>query len=295
MLANAAWSVASGLCSVAVCTFGEATASGRVQPGRGWTTTAEALEFEEPFGLVGPVTSYALLTARHMADFGTTEEDLYAVAASARRHAARNPLAVRRTPFTFEEYRASRVIATPLRLYDCSSIVDGAGAVVVTTGARAADLPHDPVALLGVGSQMSHRDVGRFPDWDALEIGAATDRAFRAAGIGLADIDVAFITDGFTISTLVFLEEVGFCGRGEGGAYIRDGNLDLGSHCPVNTHGGLLSQGHVAGMLHVTEAIKQLRGKEGERQVDGAELALVTGGGAMFGLSAAMVLGRSDR
>lgn len=292
MVANAVWAVQSGACRVAVCTFGEAAATGRVAPGRGWTTTADTIEFEEPFGVVGNVVPYALMASRHMAEFGTTDEALYAVAASARRHAARNPNAARREPFTLEEYRASRMISTPLRVLDCSTMVDGAGAVVITSAERAGDLAHAPVSVLGLAARMSHRNLNQFPGFDELGIGAVGERALESAGLTLADVDVAEIHDAFTISTLVFLEELGFCGRGEGGAYVTEGHLDLGARCPVNTHGGLLSQGHVAGFLHLTEAVKQLRGGEGDRQVPGAETAMVAGGGGIFGVTAVMVLGR---
>jgi len=292
MVANAVWAVETGMCSVAVCTFGEAAATGRVVPGRGWTSTADTIEFEEPFGVVGNVVPYALMASRHMAEFGTTDEALYAVAASARRHAARNPNAARREPFTLEEYRASRMIATPLRVLDCSTMVDGAGAVVVTSAQRARHLPHRPVTVLGLAARMSHRNLNQFPGFDELGIGAVGERALKMAGVTLADVDVAEIHDAFTISTLVFLEELGFCRRGEGGAYAREGHLDLGARCPVNTHGGLLSQGHVAGFFHLTEAVKQLRGGEGDRQVPGAEVAMVAGGGGIFGVTAVMVLGR---
>jgi len=294
MVANAIWSIRSGLCTVAVCTFGEAAATGRVKAGRGWTSTADTLEFEEPFGISGAVVPYALLASRHMAEFGTTDETLFAIAASARRHAALTPNAVRRTPFTLEEYRASRLIASPLRLLDCSTMVDGGGALVITTAERARDLPHDPVTILGVDARMTHRNAGEFPGFDELGIGAVGRRALERAGVGLADVDVAEIHDAFTISTVLYLEELGFCGRGEAGAYAAAGNLDHGARCPVNTHGGLLSQGHVAGMLHFTEAVKQLRGKEGDRQVPGAEVAMVAGAGGILGVNAVMLLGRAS-
>jgi acetyl-CoA acetyltransferase len=291
MVANAIWAVRSGMCTVAVCTFGEAAATGRVKEGRGWTSTADTVEFEEPFGIIGAVVPYALLTSRHMAEFGTNEETLFSVAASARRHAALTPNAVRRTPITFEEYLSSRMISTPLRLLDCSTMVDGAGALVITSGERARDLRHEPVGVLSAAAQMTHRNAGQFPGFVELGIDSVAQRALGAAGIRVVDVDVAQIHDAFTISTVVYLEELGFCPRGQAGAYAAEGHLDLGSRCPVNTHGGLLSQGHVGGFLHVTEAVKQLRGKEGERQVAGAEVAMVAGGGGILGVNAVMLLG----
>lgn len=291
MLANCMWAVESGQCSVAVCTFGEAAASGKPVQGSGWTTSGARPEYEYPYGITGAVGPYGLLASRHMALYGTTSEGLAAVAMSARRHAALNDNAVRRTPFGMDEYFASRMVASPLRLLDCSTMVDGAGAVVVTSRDRAKHLPQKPIAVRGFASRTSHRTVSQFVDFDQMELGDVADRALAQAGVGLGDVDVALIHDAFTISVLVYLEEIGFCKRGEGSDYALAGNLDLGSRCPVNPHGGLLSQGHVAGFLHVTEAIRQLRGAAGVRQVPGAEVAMVAGNGGMFGVNAVMILG----
>lgn len=292
MLANCIWAVESGQCEVAVCTFGEAAATGRPVTGPGWTTSGARPEYEWPYGITGAVGPYALLASRHMALYGTTSEGLGAVAQSARRHAALNENAVRRTPFTLDEYMASRMVASPLRLFDCSTMVDGAGAIVVTSRSRAADLPHKPVDIKGFAAKTGHRTLSQFTDFESLELKDVANRALRMAGIDLGDLDVAMIHDAFTISVVVYLEELGFCGRGEAGAYALDGQLDLGSACPVNTHGGLLSQGHVAGFLHVTEAVRQLRGTAGAAQVDGAAHAMVAGNGGIFGVNAVMVLGQ---
>jgi acetyl-CoA acetyltransferase len=291
MLANCIWAVESGQCSTAVFTFGEAASTGRPVQGSGWTTTGARPEYEYPYGVTGAVPPYGLLASRHMALYGTTQEGLGAVAMSARRHAALNENAVRRTPFTLEEYLDSRMVASPLRLLDCSTMTDGAGAIVVTSASRAADLPHKPVAMRGFAARSSHRTITAFVDLDQMEVKDIAARAMGQAGVTLGDIDVAEIHDAFTISTLIYLEELGFCKRGEGSDYAIEGNLDLGSACPVNTHGGLLSQGHVAGILHVTEAVKQLRGDAGVRQVPNAEVAMVAGNGGIFGVNAVMVLG----
>ncbi len=291
MIANAVWAIESGHCNVAVCTFGEAAATGRVMSGHGWTSTQDQVETEAPFGIVGAVVPYALLASHHMAQYGTTEDGLGAVAVSARRHAMLNENAVMRKPMTLEDHHTSRMIATPLRLFDCSSMVDGAGAMVLTTEERARDLPHPQVSVLGLAAHMSHSNSSQISSFEELRIREVADRALGEAAISLSDVDVAEIHDAFTISTLLYLEEIGFCGRGEGSAYALEGNLDLGSRCPVNTHGGLLSQGHVAGFLHVTEAVKQLRGQAGAAQVADAEVAMVAGGGGIFGMNAVMLLG----
>ena len=291
MLANAVWSIESGQCEVAVCTFGEAAATGRLTTGHGWTSTQDQVETEAPYGIVGAVVPYALIASNHMAKYGTTEDGLGAVAVSARKHAMLNENAVMRKPMTLEDHHASRMIATPLRLFDCSSMVDGAGAIVLTRQERARDLAHRPVTVLGLAAHMSHSNSSQFSSFEELQIEDVATRALRQAGVTLDDVDVAEIHDAFTISTLLYIEEIGFCGRGEGSAYALEGNLDLGSRCPVNTHGGLLSQGHVAGFLHVTEAVKQLRGAAGAAQVEGAEVAMVAGGGGIFGMNAVMLLG----
>lgn len=292
MIEHAIAAVQSGQCKVAVCAFGEPSATGKPVSGRGWTTTGRDIEFEEPFGIVGTVGPYAMLAARYMALYGTTVDDLAGVALSARRHALLNPNALMRKPLDMDTYLASRMISDPLRLLDCSPMVDGGGAVVVTSLERARDLPHPPVTLLGGAVRASHRNVGQFPDFDDLRLGDVTRRALERAQLSLDDVDVAMLHDAFTISTIIFLEELGFCGRGEAGAYIRAGNIDLGGACPVNTHGGLLSQGHAGGMLHVVEAVRQLRGDCGARQVEGAQISLLGGGGGLLGVNGVYLFGR---
>ena len=292
MLSCAASAIAEGQCRTAVITFGEASATGRPVAGHGWTTTADTPEYEAPAGILGNVVPYALLAARHGALYGTRPEDLGAIAIATRNNASRNPNALRRTPFGLDEYMASRLIATPLRLFDCSNMVDGAGAILLTSGDRARDLAQPGVSLLGSAMRASHRDIGQFPDFDELGISKIAELALGRAGMKLSDVDVATIHDAFTISTLVYLEEIGFCGRGEGGDFARAGGLELGSRCPINPHGGLLSQGHVGGVLHVVEAIRQLRGDCGDRQVPGASVSLVAGGGGIMGINGVFVFGR---
>jgi acetyl-CoA acetyltransferase len=293
MVLNAASAIQEGRCKVAVVVFGEASATAKPIQGPGMTSTAEDIEFEAPFGIVGTVVPYALLANRHAALYGSKPEHLGAIACSARRHALLNPNAVMKKPMDMATYLAARLIADPLRLLDCSVIVDGAGAVVLTCLDRARDLPHAPVSLLGWAMRASHRNVGQFPDFPDLRIGETAQHALGQAGIALADVDVAAIHDAFTITTLVFLEELGFCQRGEGGDYVLAGHIDLGSRCPVNTHGGLLSQGHVGGMLHVIEAARQLRHGCGDRQVPDAEIAMVAGGGGIMGVNGVYILGRT--
>lgn len=292
MINNAAWAIQRGECTLIACTFGEAAATGRSKAGRGWTMDADDLEFEEPFGLVGSVMPYALVMARYMAEHGSKPEEFGAIAMSARRHACLNDNAVMRKPLTMEEYLESRPIALPIRLFDCSLIVDGAGAVIVASPERAKELGRPSVELLASTMASSHRNIGQFPGITELGIGDIGARALADAGIGLTDIDLLQVHDAFTISVVAFLEELGFCRRGTAGRVALEGGIDLGSSCPVNTNGGHLSQGHVAGFLHITEAVRQLRGEAGRRQIDGAEHVMVGGAGGYFGMSGVMILGR---
>lgn len=291
MATTAINAIQAGLATTVVCAFGDPALTGRRAAGHGMTTTADSIEYEEPFGVVGTVVPYALLADRRMTQFGTTERDLGTVAVSARNFAVKRKNSVRRKPITIDDYLASPVVASPLRRLDCSSVVDGAGAFVVTSAERAADLRRPAVTVMGMAMRASHRNVGQFTSFDDLDIRGIAQQALRTAGVTIDDVDVAQVHDAFTISTVVFLEEIGLCGRGEVGDYVRDGNIDLGGKCPVNTHGGLLSQGHVGGMLQVTEAVCQLRGEAEAAQVPDARVAMVAGGGGIFGMNAVMLLG----
>lgn len=193
-----------------------------------------------------------------------------------------------------EDYTSARMISDPLGLLDCSLIADGAGALVITAGDRAGDGRHPPITLLGAGTTVTHKNVNQLPPLAGLGMRSAAGKAYRGAGLAPTDVDLALAHDAFTISTLLTVEGLGFCAPGEGAAYALDGNLDLGGPCPVNTHGGLLSQGHVGGILHLTEAVTQLRGTAGARQVPDAEIAAVAGNGAVFGTCGVLLMGRSQ-
>ncbi|MCE0767623.1 hypothetical protein LWC35_32710 [Pseudonocardia kujensis] len=292
MINNAVAAIERGECSLVACTFGEAAATGRTKQGRGWTMAADDLEFEAPFGLVGSVVPYALVMARHMAEHGTSPEGFGAVAMAARRHAALTENAVMRGPMTMDDYLSSRPIASPIKLLDSSVIVDGGGAVIVASADVARELGAVPVRVRSSAMNSSHRNIGQFPGIAELQIEEVGARALAQAGLRLSDIDLLQVHDAFTISVIVFLEELGFCKRGTGGDYALEGNLEIGARCPVNTNGGHLSQGHVAGMLHVTEAVRQLRGQAGARQLPDPRFVMVAGAGGYFGMNGVMVLGR---
>jgi acetyl-CoA acetyltransferase len=230
---------------------------------------------EKPLGWYGQPLYFAAMAQRYRAEYGLPETALGAVAVATRAHAARTPGAMRRTPLTMAGYLASPMIAEPFRALDCSLINDGAVAFVMTTLDRARDLRRPPVVLAGAGTgsvpatQESY--FTQAPDHPRTPAVVSGPRAFAAAGLEPSDVDLALIYDCFTISTIIQLEDLGLCARGEGAAFVAAGTV------PVNTHGGLLSHAYTVGASHVVEAVRQLRGERGAAQVSGAEVALVAG------------------
>jgi acetyl-CoA acetyltransferase len=295
MILNAIAAIGQGYADVALCTFGENALTGRPKGVHGLPQgpSLGQEEFEEPFGCIGMVIPYALVAQRHMQRYGTTKEQLGAVAMSARRHAGLNPRAQMRKPMTMADYMDARPIADPFGLLDCSVMSDGAGAVVLTTVERARDLRTTPVRVLGFGGKATHKNVNQMPDLDDLGLRPAGDMALGRAGLRITDADFCCIHDAFTISTVLGAEALGLCAPGEGGPYSAAGKLDLGGPCPVNPHGGLLSHAHIGGMNHLCEAVRQLRHEaEAPRQVAGAKVGVVSGNGGVFSLCGVMVLGR---
>ncbi|HZP41557.1 MAG TPA: acetyl-CoA acetyltransferase [Candidatus Binatia bacterium] len=282
----------AGVCDVALVTHGESGGSRVGMPGTRFGPDSTRLQFEAPFGLAGPPTGYALAAARHMYEFGTTSEQLAELAVSTRKWAQRNPRAMMRDPLTVDDVLASRMIAWPLHLLDCCLVTDGGGAVVVTSAERARDLPKKPVYVLGTGEASTHVMVSQMPDfarWEAAKIAGA--QAFRMAGVTHADIDVAMFYDAFTIVPIMGLEALGFCKEGEGGAFVSGGRTAPGGELPMNTNGGGLSYTHTGmyGMFTLVEAVRQLRGECGERQVAGAKVAICHGLGGMFSAAATLI------
>ncbi|MEV4092143.1 acetyl-CoA acetyltransferase [Streptosporangium saharense] len=291
-LHHAALAIAAGACEVALIVYGS---TARSDSGRGRLAMGppELPSYEAAYRPRMPITGYALAAARHMHEYGTTRADLAEVAVAARRWAMLNPKAFARDPLTVEDVLAARVVSSPLSTLDCCLVTDGGGAVVVTSAARARDLPRPPVYLLGAGEAHRHRSISQMPD---LTVTAATEssaRAYAMAGVGPADIDVVQLYDAFTINTVMFLEDLGFCAKGEGGAFVSGGRIAPGGDLPVNTNGGGLSYCHpgMYGIFTIIEATRQLRGEAGERQRPGAELALAHGNGGQFSSQVTAVLG----
>jgi len=240
-------------------------------------------EFERPAGAVAPAQLYAPMARRHMELYGTTSDQLGEIAVATREHAILHGNAVMTTPITLDDHRSSRMIADPFRLLDCSLESDGGAAFLVSTPERARDRARPPVHLAGIA--MGHPDspgsITQRPDMTQVGIAKAAPVAWGMAGLGPSDVDVAEIYDCFTWVALCQLEDMGFRAKGDGGPFVADGRLRLGGALPTNTHGGLLSQGHMLGMNHIVEAVRQLRGEAGRAQVGDADVAIATGYGDM--------------
>jgi acetyl-CoA acetyltransferase len=238
-------------------------------------------EFEMPSGANAPAQFYSPMVRRHMELFGTTSEQMAEVAMTMRQHAMLNDNAIMQKPMTVEDHQTSRMIADPLRLFDCCLESDGGAAVVISASDRAKDMAQTPIYISGVaeGHPDSPSAITQRPDLTRLGLAKAAPRAFEMAGVSRDDIDVAQIYDCFTYTVICQLEDLGYCAKGEGGSFVEGGRIGLGGELPVNTHGGLLSQAHVAGLNHVVELVRQLRGAGERRQVKGAQLGLVTGYG----------------
>ncbi|HYG41923.1 MAG TPA: thiolase [Bordetella sp.] len=288
-LARAEAAIAAGLCEVAVVAYGSTQRS----LGRKNTSRAEWNPYESPFRPFLPPTAYALAAARHMHEFGTTREQLAEVAVAARQWALLNPAAWEKAPLTVEEVLSSRMVSYPLTIRDCCLVSDGGGAVVLTTPARARGLQKPPVYLLGAGHCTTHQTISNMPDLVNTGARLSGSLAYAQAGLTSSDIDVVGLYDAFTINTILFLEDLGFCTKGEGGAFVGNGRIAPGGTLPVNTNGGGLSYCHpgMYGIFLLIEAIRQLRGQCGLRQVDGAEVALAHGNGGVLSSQYTVILG----
>jgi acetyl-CoA acetyltransferase len=249
--------------------------------------------FELPYRPHNPVASYALAASRHMYEFGTTSEQLASVAVAARQWANLNPDAFRQGPLSIEDVLATRMVSDPLHAADCCLITDGGAAVVMTRADRAKDLRHTPVALLGAASATWHIEISQLADLATSAAQESGRRAFAQAALSPSDIDVVNLYDAFTINTIMFLEDLGFCGKGEGGPFVASGAIAPGGSLPVNTNGGGLSFCHpgMYGLFTLVESIQQLRGQAGDRQVGDAKLALAHGNGGTLSSQATCILG----
>ncbi len=296
-VSHAAAAIHAGLCDVALILYGSTASSNAMAIGTGGRMGVDPSgTFEMPYG-VTTVGSYAMIAQRHATLYGTTPEQLAAVAVTMRHHASLNERAKMRTLITVRDVLESRIISTPLHLLDCCIISDGGGAVVVTSLERARDLARPPVVLLGCGEALAHQETGA-PDLLQIAARQSGAQAFGMAGVRPSDIDVACVYDSFTITVVVTLEALGFCKPGEGGSFVEGARLALGGELPLNPDGGGLSSNHpgMRGIFLIIEACRQLRGECGPRQVQNAGLALVHGTGGLLGnrhSGATLVLGKA--
>lgn len=237
-------------------------------------------QFTLPYGHAMTAQWLALWAMRHFHQYGTRHEHLGQIAVTSRRHAGLNPRAVLRDPITLEDYFASPWVSEPFRRLDCDYPIDGAGAVIITTVERARDLRQRPAHVLGAARRDGEMEEWEmWPDLTAMASKQVADEVWRRAGIGPGDIDVAEVYDGFSFLALCWLEDAGFCKKGEGGPFVASGAIELGGVLPTNTHGGNLSEGRSHGIGHLLEAVSQLRATAGPRQVPGAGAAFVGNGG----------------
>jgi acetyl-CoA acetyltransferase len=300
-LIHAMAAIEAGLCSVALVTYGSTQRldHSRSRGGQATDPRSPSSQFVAPYGVLQPISWYAMLAQRYLHRYGAKAEDLGEVAINARRWAQLNPQATLRTPLTMEEYLASPMISDPLRKADICLVSDGAGAMILTRAEHARELARPPVYIAGFGDAYLHH-MTPFSTDDLFEnavITDCTDRALNMSGLARSELSMLQIYDAFTINVSVALEAMGFCAPGEAGEFLRSGIASPGGALPVNTSGGGLAFNHSGqfGMQLMIESVRQLRHECGERQVPNARNCMVTAGGILMSAQMNMVLTRDDR
>lgn len=290
-LRHATAAIEAGMCDVALIFYGstQRSASG------GLMASSQNLmrSYETPFRPRLPASSYALAAARHMHEFGTTREQLAEVAVAARRWAQLNPVAFSRDDLSIDDVLSARMVSSPLTVRDCCLVTDGGGAVVVTSAERARSLPQRPVYYLGGAEAQWHMNMSQMPSLTTTAAAESGPRAFDLAGLRPSDVDVVQLYDAFSINVLLFLEDLGFCEKGAAGDFVQGGRIAPGGELAVNTNGGGLSYCHpgMYGIFLIIEAVRQLRGEGGDRQVADPHVALVHGNGGMLSSQVTALLG----
>lgn len=287
-VATASILLAAGYIDVALIAYGsnQRTAGGKL------ASMARSNQWEAPYRPRFPVSSYALAASRHCHEYGTTRAQLASVAVSARQWANGNPEAFAQGPLSIEDVLASRIVSSPLSVRDCCLVTDGAAAVVLTRTDRARDCPKAPVPVLGAAAATWHHAISQMPDLTITAAAESGPRAYAMAGIGPADVQTVQLYDAFTINTILFLEDLGFCPKGEGGRFVESGAIAPGGSLPVNTNGGGLSCCHpgMYGLFAIVEAARQVRG-EAANPVAGVDIALAHGNGGTLSSQATVILG----
>jgi acetyl-CoA C-acetyltransferase len=292
MIWRAAAAIDAGMCSAVLCIVADLNRAGDQRP----PTVSVQREFEAPYGNIGANCGYAMIANRHMFEYGTKPEQMAKVAVDQRANALKNPLATfNDKPLTIAEVLGSRMIVDPLHLYEIVSPCSGGSAVVVASPEIARRTKNPPVWLLGAGEYANHSTITYAPSLTESPIKTAADAAFAMAGLSRDDMDFVCPYDCYTITVVVTLEDAGFCKKGHGGRFVEEHDLTWKGDFPCNTHGGQLSFGQPGlggGMSHVTEAIRQLMGRGGERQVKNAKLGYVNGNGGIMSEQVSLVLER---
>lgn len=282
----AAMAIHCGMANYVACVFGDAAKTGgsRFNRAAGWGDSWAI------WGMFANAANTAVTTSRHMALYGTKSEHLAEVAVACRKHASLNPNAVMRKPITIADHQNSRWIVKPLKLLDCCLISDGGVCLILSAAERAKDLRQPAVLISGIGQGYTTENLGHPEWWRAPHQKGTFDRAYKMAGIGPKDVNLAQLYDSFTINVLLALEAAGFCKEGESGAFVEGGRIQIGGELPVNTAGGNLSESYMEGWLHYVEGVRQLRRACGERQVKGAEICLVHTRGGTINCANATIL-----
>jgi len=288
-VAHAMGAIEQGLCTVAVIAYGSTQRS----VGRKQASVREINPYESPFKPFMPSSAYALAASRHMHEFGTTRAQLAAVAVAAREWALLNPAAWEKAPLTLDEVLAARMVSYPFTVRDCCLVTDGGGAVIVASAERARSLKKKPAYVLGCGQSTTHSSISSMPDLTVTGALASGKAAYKMAKLGPGDVDAFELYDAFTINTILFLEDLGLCKKGEGGAFVAGGRIGPKGTLAVNTNGGGLSYCHpgMYGLFLLIEAVRQLRGECGLRQVKDCDVALAHGNGGVLSSQATVILG----
>ena len=288
-LTHAQAAIAAGLCETVVVAYG----STQRTIGRATASAREPNPYEDPYKPMMPPSAYAMAASRHMHEFGTTREQLAQVAVSAREWAKLNPKSFMTDDLTIDDVLNARMVSHPFTVRDCCLVTDGGGAIVLTTPERAKDLKRKPAYVLGTGETITHAMISQMPDLTTSGAATSGPIAYKRAGVKPADIDVLALYDAFTINVLLFLEDLGFCKKGEAGSFVEGGRIGPGGELAVNTSGGGLSYCHpgMYGLLVLIEAARQIQGVCGDRQQDGVELTLAHGNGGVLSSQCTVILG----
>lgn len=291
-LAHAQLAIQAGLCEVALIAYGSTQRS----VSRSAASPPDANPYETPFRPLLPTAAYALAASRHMHEYGTTREQLAEVAVAARQWALLNPAAWEKQPLGIDEVLSARMVSWPLTVRDCCLVSDGGGAMLVTSATRARTLRRKPVHVLGIGESLGHNSISSMRDLTVTPARESGRLAFERARLEPRDVKMLSLYDAFTLTPILFLEDLGFCPKGEGGRFVADGAIAPGGRLAVNTNGGGLSYCHpgMYGLLAMIEAVRQVRGECGARQVPGCDISLAHGNGAVLSSQCTVLFGGAD-